>query len=103
MYTMSSLYIKTPSRTSFDGRVYFSSCAALFVPPLLCFLAVCFILLKCLGISRTGIQMQRVRMNECTWRVRVSIHAMSHILDLPAMMRHAGRHTILFTLPCTTF
>ena len=35
--------------------------------------------------------------------VRVSIHAMAHILNLPTMMHHAGQHTMLLTLTCTTF
>ena len=29
-------------------------------------------------------------MNECTWCVRVSIYAFTHILDLPTLMHHAG-------------
>ena len=29
-------------------------------------------------------------MNECTWRVRVSIYAITHIPDLPTMMHHVG-------------
>ena len=29
-------------------------------------------------------------MNECTWRVRVSIYAITHIPNLTTMMHHAG-------------
>ena len=38
-------------------------------------------------------------MNECTWCIYVSIYAITHILDLPTMMHHAGRHTMLITSP----
>ena len=36
-------------------------------------------------------------MNECRWRVCVSIYAKTHIPHLPTMVKHAGGHRMLIT------